>query len=103
MAGCIFTFITQIDNWNELIKRYGGDPSTAQVKFGQRLATELDQRGVVDVLRRCVSDHNMLIRIAYFRPAHGLSDDLVAGYNANRLTVPHQLRTARTETRRTAP
>ena len=76
----LFTFIgaTQIDYWNELVRRYAADQSTVQVKFANRLAAELD--------------HGIEIRLAYFEPAHRLSDRLVAWYNANRLTVTHQLR-----------
>ncbi|MBA2283370.1 MAG: type I restriction endonuclease [Actinomycetota bacterium] len=92
----LFTFLgaTQIDEWHELLKRYGGDPDTAQAKFKDRLAAELDKRGVVDVLRHGVVDQGVTIRLAYFKPAHDLSPKLVAGYAANRLTVTRQLRYA---------
>ena len=36
-------------------------------------------------------DHGITIQLAYFRPAHGLSPDLVANYDANRLNVTRQL------------
>ena len=90
----LFTFLgaTQIDNWNELIKRHGGDPDTAQARFADRLAGELDKRGAVDVLRHGVTDQGVAIRLAYFRPAHGLTPELTARYEANRLTATRQLR-----------
>jgi type I restriction enzyme, R subunit len=90
----LFTFLgaTQVDLWDELVKRYGGDPDRAQSRFADRLASELDKRGVVDVLRHGVVDQGLTLRLAYFRPAHGLSADLVAKYEANRLTVTRQLR-----------
>ncbi len=90
----LFSFIgaTQIDAWNELVKRYGGEPDVAQAKFKDRLAGQLDTRGVVDVLRHGVVDHGVTIRLAYFRPAHGLTPELVARYAANRLTATRQLR-----------
>ena len=90
----LYTFIgaTQVDAWNELIKRYGGDPNVTQAKFADRLAAELHKRGVVDVLRHGVVDHGVTLRLAYFRPAHGLTPQLVERYKANRLTATRQLR-----------
>jgi len=63
----LFAFIgaTQVDTWNELIRRYGGDADVAQAKFADRLAAELDKRGVVDVLRHGVVDQGVTIRLAY--------------------------------------
>ncbi len=75
-----FLGATQPDDWEELIKRYQGDRDRAQVRFRERLATELDKRGVVDVLRHGVTDQGVRFRLAYFKPAHGLSPDLVTKY-----------------------
>lgn len=36
-------------------------------------------------------DLNVLIRLAFFKPAHGLTEELVERYEANRLTVTRQL------------
>ena len=75
----LFEFIgaTQGSEWTRLVDTaYGGDPSRAQSGFVQRLAAELDKRGTVDVLRRGVADRNITIRLAYFRPAHGLTPEL---------------------------
>jgi type I restriction enzyme R subunit len=89
----LFAFIgaTQADDWSRLVKNHGGDPNTAQRKFAQRLASQIDERGTVDVLRHGVSDQGVTIRLAYFKPAHGLTPELVARYEANRLTVTRQL------------
>lgn len=93
-TGELYTFLgaTQVDEWYELVKRYGGDSDRAQTKFAERLASELEKRGVVDVLRHGLVDQGVTLRMAYFRPAHGLSADLMAKYEANRLTVTRQLR-----------
>ncbi len=91
----LFRFIsdTQIDAWDRLIDAaYGGDPNRAQAGFVQRLASELDKRGTVDVLRRGVVDRNVTIRVAFFKPAHGLTPELAQQYRANVLTVTRQLR-----------
>jgi type I restriction enzyme R subunit len=92
----LFAFIgaTQAEIWEGLVKRYGGDRDAAQSKFADRLASELDKRGAVDVLRHGVVDQGVTIRLAYFKPAHGLTPALVKGYEANRLTATRQLRYA---------
>ena len=89
----LFAFIgaTQGDTWSELIGRHGGDPDIAQRRFADRLAKQLDERGTVDVLRKGVDDLGITIKLAHFRPAHGLTPELVARYEANRLTVTRQL------------
>lgn len=89
----LFAFLgaTQPDSWEELKKRLGGDPNIAQAKFADRVASEIDKRGTVDVLRHGVVDHGITIRLAFFKPAHGLTPDLVKRYQANRLTVTRQL------------
>ena len=51
----------------------------------------LDARGTVDVLRHGVVDLGVTIRLAYFKPAHGLTAALDALYAANRVTVTRQL------------
>jgi type I restriction enzyme R subunit len=89
----LFAFIgaTQAKAWHRLLERHGGDPNSAQSRFADRLAKQLDERGTVDVLRRGVTDQGVTIQLAYFRPAHGLAPELVEQYRANRLTVTRQL------------
>ena len=51
----LFEFIgaTQGIEWGRLVdSAYGGDADRAQAGFVQRLASELDRRGTVDVLRQ---------------------------------------------------
>lgn len=88
----LFEFIgaTQSDAWERLKQLRGGLPG-AQSKFVARLAAEIDKRGTLDVLRHGVVDHGVTIRLAYFRPAHGLTPELVRVYGANRLNVTRQL------------
>ncbi len=90
----LFEFIgaTQADTWERLVdSAYGGDPNRAQSGFVQRLASELDNRGTVDVLRRGVVDRNVTIHLAFFKPAQGLTQELVERYEANVLSVTRQL------------
>jgi type I restriction enzyme, R subunit len=87
----LFTFIeaTQPDEWRELSARHG-DGATARTNFVRRLAKEIDERGAVDVLRHGVRDLGKTIRVAFFKPAHGLTPELVARYEANRLVLVRQ-------------
>ena len=91
----LFEFIaaTQAERWDKLVDSgYGGDPDVARAKFVQRLASQLDKRGTVDVLRRGVTDYNVKFRLAYFRPGHGLAPELMDRYEANTLSVVRQFR-----------
>ena len=91
----LFEFITatQAGQWDQLVDSgYGGDPVKARAGFVQRLAKQLDTRGTVDVLRRGVTDRNVKFSLAYFKPGHGLTPELVERYQANILSVARQLR-----------
>ncbi len=88
----LFAFIaeTQPKTWERLVAVHGGvDSAKAQVV--DRLAKQLDERGTVDVLRHGINDHGIEVRLAYFKPAHGLTPELNALYATNRLTVTRQL------------
>ena len=82
---------TQTEAWGKVVKAHGGDQALARQRFVQRLAQQLDERGTVDVLRHGVRDQNVEIRLSYRRPAFGVAPELVAHYDANRLTVTRQL------------
>jgi type I restriction enzyme R subunit len=86
-----FVDATQRDAWGKLVKAHGGDEVLARQRFLQRVAQQLDDRGTVDVLRHGVRDQNVEIRLSYRRPAYGVAPELVAHYDANRLTVTRQL------------
>src|SRR2546423_1531073 len=93
-----FVEATQPDEWRELTARHGGEQA-ARTNFLKRLAAEVDERGTVDVLRHAVKDLGVEIRLAYFKPAHGLTPELVARYEANRLVLVRQLVYAADETK----
>ena len=89
----LFEFVgaTQGREWARVVdSAYGGDPNRAQSGFVQRLASETRQAGDVDVLRRGVVDRNVTIRMAFFKPAHGLTPKLAQRYEANVLSVTRQ-------------
>jgi type I restriction enzyme R subunit len=88
-----FAFInaTQQKAWDELVLRgYGGDVQATQKGFARRLASELDARGTLDVLRHAVTDYGVTFHLAYFKPAHGLTPSLETLYQANRVTLTRQ-------------
>jgi type I restriction enzyme R subunit len=93
-----FVETTQPDAWRELEARHGGGETT-RANFLKRLAAELDERGTVDVLRRGVKDLGVEFRLAYFRPAHGLTPELTTRYEANRLVLVRQLAFAADQTK----
>lgn len=88
----LFAFIagTQPTAWVRLVAVHGGEAG-ARAQFADRLARQLDERGTVDVLRHGVNDHGIEVRLAFFKPAHGLTPELTERYLANRLTVTRQL------------
>jgi type I restriction enzyme R subunit len=90
----LLTFIgqTQIDEWNKLLVQMGNDPDRAQIEFRKRVATEIDKRGTIDVLRKGVKGWGLKFDLCYFRPAHGLTPLLVERYAANRVAVTRQQR-----------
>ena len=91
----LFGFIgaTQGERWGRLVSvGYGGSVGGARLGFVKRLAEQLDRRGTVDVLRRGVVDRNVRFRLGFFRPASGLTAELVERYEANVLSVIRQLR-----------
>ncbi len=81
---------TQPTAWKRLLEVHDG-PAGLLRQFGDRLAKQLDERGAVDVLRHGVNDHGIEVRLAFFKPAHGLTPELTDRYLANRLTVTRQL------------
>ena len=88
-TGALLQFIgaTQQPAWDDLVERYGGDQGMAQRQFYQRVASEIDNRGVLDVLRQGVKDRGVQIDLAYFRPGHTLAADAMREYRRNVLTV----------------
>src|SRR5271170_3706245 len=95
-----FIGATQGKAWEKLIQLYGGDRNTAQQQFAQRVASEIDARGVLDVLRQGVKDRGVQIDLAFFRPGHTLAADALAEYHSNVLTIARQLHYSVRETQR---
>lgn len=92
-TGQLFIFIgaTQAKAFARLESAYGGI-EIALREFAKRVASEIDKRGTLDVLRNGVKDRGVTIQLVYFRPGHTLAAGALDEYNANRLTVVRQLR-----------
>ncbi len=84
-----FVLATQPKEWKKLEQHHG-----AQVReqFLRRLASELQRRGALDVLRTGIKDSGCKFRLAYFRPASGLNDETRRLHAANLFAVVRQLR-----------
>jgi type I restriction enzyme R subunit len=55
------------------------------------LVKELDLKGALHVLRHGFKFYGKTFRLAYFKPAHGLNDEVLALYAQNRLTITRQV------------
>ena len=82
---------SQPKEWDKLVTAYG---PAAGAKFAKRVADEIDVNGTVKVLRGSVKDRGAHVRLAFFKPTHGLTPDLVTLYEANKLGVYRNLSTS---------
>lgn len=84
-----FIYATQPREWEKLVKLHGKD---AKERLLKRLASEVQKRGTLDVLRREVKCDGCTFHLTYFRPASGLNEALQRLYEANIFSVVRQLR-----------
>jgi type I restriction enzyme, R subunit len=88
--GMVIDFIlaTQPKVWERLKQHHG---SEVKERFLKRLASEITRRGTLDVLRNGIKDSGCSFKLAYFRPASGLNEELQRLHAANLFTVVRQL------------
>ena len=84
-----FLLATQPREWERLKQHHG---SEVKPRFLGRLSREIGRRGGLDVLRHGVKDMGCRFRLAYFRPASGLNEELQRLHAANLFTEARQLR-----------
>ncbi|MXY53020.1 MAG: DEAD/DEAH box helicase [Gammaproteobacteria bacterium] len=84
-----FLLATQPKEWAKLEQHHGSD---LKPRFLGRLSREIGRRGGLDVLRNGIKDSGCKFRLAYFRPASGLNEELHRLRAANLFTVVRQLR-----------
>ncbi len=84
-----FILATQPKEWEKLKQHHG---ATVREQFLQRLASEIERRGALDVLRNGLKHSGVKFQLAYFRPASGLNEEVRRLYQANFFAVVRQLR-----------
>ena len=84
-----FIRTTQPKEWARLEALNGAQTETQVLKD---LTHWLDHHGTLAVLRNGFKCHGRTLRMALFKPAHGMNPELAAQYAANRLGVTRQLR-----------
>lgn len=86
----VFAFIaaTQPKLWGEMAAMHGANH---QPMLLDALVKELEIKGALHVLRHGFKFYGKLFRLAYFKPAHELSPDVLALYGQNQLTVTRQV------------
>ncbi len=86
----IISFIksTQKPLWDMVYSLQGNIMETEIV---EALSKELNTKGTLDVLRHGFKYRGKRFFAAYFKPAHNMSDEVLACYNSNVLTVTRQI------------
>ncbi len=84
-----FIRTTQPKEWARLEALNGAQTETQILKD---LVHWLDTHGTLAVLRNGFKCQGRTLRLAFFKPAHGMNPELAAQYAANRLGVTRQLR-----------
>ena len=84
-----FILATQPKEWLKLKEHHG---AAVEEQFLKRLASEIGRRGALDVLRTGVKDSGCTFKLAYFRPASGLNEEMQRLHEANLFGVLRQFR-----------
>jgi type I restriction enzyme, R subunit len=79
---------TQAKTWEKLEALHGAETGERVL---QALCKWLDTHGALTTLRHGFKCFGKTLRIAFFRPAHGLNPELEARYRANRLGITRHL------------
>lgn len=85
---CAFLEDTQPKLWEEMRKLHGTGLESLLINT---LAKELDSKGSLHVIRHGFKFYGKTFRLAYFKPAHELNQDVLDFYAKNRLTVTRQV------------
>ena len=80
---------SQPDEYRKLEYQHGA--RTAE-KLLDRIRTQIDRRGALDVLRKGVKDRGSNFKLTYFRPSSGMNPDHQRLYQTNRFTLIRQLK-----------
>lgn len=85
-----FAFLqdTQPKLWSEMQALHGAGLENLLLNT---LVKELDLKGTLHILRHGFKFYGKTFRLAYFKPAHGLNDEVLSLYGKNRATVTRQV------------
>lgn len=83
-----FVLATQPKEWLRLAEHYG---TAVKERFVRRLASEIDRRGALDVLRNGIKDSGIKFQLAYFHPSSGLNEETQRLHAGNLFAVVRQL------------
>lgn len=85
---CAFIEATQPKLWAEMRALHAAGLENLLIGA---LVKELDLKGTLHVLRHGFKFYGKTFRLAYFKPAHGLNDEVLALYGRNQLTLTRQV------------
>lgn len=83
-----FLKASQPVGWDKLCNIHKDE---VEKKVIQRLIKEIDNRGVLDVIRNGITDYGVKFQMAYFKPESSLNPDAETLYLSNHLSVTRQL------------
>src|SRR5262249_2060170 len=87
-----FVLATQPKKWRRLSEHYG---AAVKERLVRRVASEIERRGALDVLRNGIRDSGGKFQFAYFRPSSGLNEETQRLHAGNLFAVVRQLRYSR--------
>ena len=85
---CAFLQETQKKLWEEMRVLHGAGVEALLINA---LVKELDLKGTLHILRHGFKFYGKTFRLAYFKPVHGLNDEVLALYAKNQLTITRQV------------
>ena len=85
---CAFLEATQPRLWAKMRTLHGDGLEKLLIAA---LVKELDLKGTLHVLRHGFKFYGKAFRLATFKPAHGLNDEVLSLYRQNRLTITRQV------------
>jgi type I restriction enzyme R subunit len=83
-----FIAATQPQLWESMRTQHGAQ---LEAMLLSTLVKELAIKGSLHVLRHGFKFYGKTFRLAYFKPAHGLNEEVLAQYRANQLTITRQV------------
>lgn len=86
----IFAFLQETQSllWEQMRALHGGGLEDLLLNT---LVKELNVKGMLHVLRYGFKFYGKIFRLAFFKPAHGLNEEVLSLYAKNRLTITRQV------------